>query len=185
MSSTVVVAGMLTQASPIQGMWDIDVSLNFPFYHKGRQYVTRFLYAFSAISIAQDLALAVMPAVILWNLHKKPAERMRLMLLLGLGASAAVAVLVRIFFLMDRPYKRFGKPPIFICSIVEMGIAIIAGSLAPLRMAMKGWWKNITGREWQRMRAQAQSPLQGIELMASSGTVIGSRKNPVRRGGWI
>jgi hypothetical protein len=156
LSATSIVTGVLTQAYPIQGLWDMNVSLHVKVRLRGQGYLQKFLFAFSATSVAQDLVIAVMPTLILWNLQKSRAERVRLMLLLGLGASAAFAILVRIFFLLDQPYEKFGKSPIFICTIFELGVAIIAGSLAPLRISVVEWWSDIMGQKWQKVRAQAQ-----------------------------
>jgi len=187
LSATAVVTGTLTQAYPIQGLWDMDISLNTKVQLRGQKYFQKFLFVFSAISVAQDIVIAAMPALILWDLQKSRAERIRLMLLLGLGASAAIAILIRILFLTDQQYEKYGKSPIFICTIIELGIAIIAGSLAPLRMSVAEWWIDVRGRKWQKLRAQAQSqPLYGIELSARHvKTPSSANGDHGPRRGWI
>jgi hypothetical protein len=165
LNATVTVTGILTQAEPVQGLWDMEVGQNVKVRFRGEGYLQKFLLVFSAISIAQDIAIAAMPTAILWNLQKSRRERVRLMVLLGLGAGAAIAIFVRIFFLMSTQYAKHGMAPIFICTILELGIAIIAGSLAPLRKSFEKWWNGCRGGDSQRMRLQSRSQsLEGLEL---------------------
>ncbi|KAF2684896.1 hypothetical protein K458DRAFT_403840 [Lentithecium fluviatile CBS 122367] len=190
-SAAVMIAGALTKVSPIRAIWDIDYAMDVDAKFQPPRYQLSFLLTFTGLAVAQDLIVAGMPVVLLWNLHKSRAERIRLMLLLGLGASAAVALLVRIYFLIPQVYAKHQKVPIFICTIFELGVAIVGGSLAALRKAIKEWWEDVTDQEWQKLRSQSvvQSPAvskDGIEVPATSaGSVNSIRRGSVPCGGRI
>jgi hypothetical protein len=132
-------------------------------------WIHKFIFPFTALSVAQDLILATMPATILWHLQRGRGERIRLMLLLGLGSSAAVATLVRIYFLTSEVLAIHGNGPAFICTALELSLAMIAGSMAPLRKSIARTWNCIRGRKWLVLRKNTQTQSQtqtqsGIEL---------------------
>ncbi|KAL7770734.1 hypothetical protein CFE70_000673 [Pyrenophora teres f. teres 0-1] len=81
------------QCTPVRGAWDFTI--------QGRRcvnYVT-YLYASSAVNVATDIVLCLLPLPHLWRLQLPLRERVVLCVLLAGGASACVVGSVRIAFL--------------------------------------------------------------------------------------
>lgn len=93
-------------------------------------------FFFSAIEIFTDWALAILPAVLLWNIQMKSRVKFSVALILGLAAFASCATIVRLRYLSlySNPAEfMFSTGKIGLWSIIEEGIGIFAGSLPALR----------------------------------------------------
>ncbi|KAJ3543983.1 hypothetical protein NM208_g3287 [Fusarium decemcellulare] len=93
-------------------------------------------FFFSAVGIVTDWTLAILPAVLLWNVQMKPRVKFSVSLVLGLAAFASCATIVRLRFLTlyDNPAEfMYSTGAIGLWSILEEGIGIIAGSMPSLR----------------------------------------------------
>ncbi|KAK7414011.1 hypothetical protein QQX98_007122 [Neonectria punicea] len=93
-------------------------------------------FFFSAVSIVTDWSLAILPAVLLWNIQMKPTVKYSVILMLALAAFASCATIVRLRFLTlynDPLEFMYSTGAIGLWSILEEGIGLIAGSMPALR----------------------------------------------------
>ncbi|KAH8588981.1 hypothetical protein B0O99DRAFT_524156 [Bisporella sp. PMI_857] len=93
-------------------------------------------FFFSAVEIATDWALAVLPAVLLWNIQMKRRIKVSVAMILSMAAFASCATIVRLRYLSlysDPKEFLYGTGKIGLWSVIEEGIGIIAGSLPALR----------------------------------------------------
>ncbi|KAL3421925.1 hypothetical protein PVAG01_06081 [Phlyctema vagabunda] len=93
-------------------------------------------FFFSAVEITTDWALAILPAILLWNIQMKARVKASVALILGLAAFASCATIVRLRYLSlysDPTEFLYGTGKIGLWSVAEEGIGIIAGSLPALR----------------------------------------------------
>ncbi|KAL3607046.1 hypothetical protein FPOAC2_02020 [Fusarium poae] len=93
-------------------------------------------FYFSAVSILTDWILAILPAILLWNIQMKQRVKFPVIVMLGLGAFASCATVVRLGYLTlynDPTEFVYSTGAIGLWSILEEGIGIIAGSMPALR----------------------------------------------------
>ncbi|KAL4900415.1 hypothetical protein BDW74DRAFT_170816 [Aspergillus multicolor] len=96
-------------------------------------------YCYSSITIICDVTLGILPACLIWNLQMSRRTKLALVGVLSLGAIASIAVVIRLPYLKNYSDPDFlSNPPdstyqIAVWSVVETGLAIIAGSLITLR----------------------------------------------------
>ncbi|KAE8382472.1 hypothetical protein BDV26DRAFT_253560 [Aspergillus bertholletiae] len=92
-------------------------------------------YLYSAITIFCDFTLGIFPVFLIWSLQMNGRTKAALGGILSMGAVASVAVVIRLPFLQN--YKDtdflYSTYQIAIWSVMETGLAIIAGSLITLR----------------------------------------------------
>ncbi|KAF7861690.1 uncharacterized protein EAF02_010644 [Botrytis sinoallii] len=91
---------------------------------------------FSAVEIATDWALAILPAVLLRNIQMKSRVKVSVACILGLAAFASCATIVRLRYLSlysDSSEFMFGTGRIGLWSVIEEAMGIFAGSLPALR----------------------------------------------------
>ncbi|RYO88452.1 hypothetical protein DL762_003746 [Monosporascus cannonballus] len=92
-------------------------------------------FFFSAIAIATDWTLAILPAALLWNVQMKRRVKLSVALILALAAFASCATIIRLRYLTlydDQAEFMFGIGAIGLWSVIEEGIGIIAGSMPAL-----------------------------------------------------
>ncbi|PWY85540.1 pectinesterase precursor [Aspergillus eucalypticola CBS 122712] len=92
-------------------------------------------YTYSSLTMVCDFTLGIFPAALIWGLHMSPRTKVALGAILGLGAIASVAVVIRLPYLKHYADADFlySTYQIAIWSVMETGLAIIAGSLITLR----------------------------------------------------
>ncbi|PQE14311.1 cation-transporting atpase 4 protein [Rutstroemia sp. NJR-2017a BBW] len=93
-------------------------------------------FFFSVVEIITDFALAIMPAILLWNVQMKFRVKVSVMLMLGMAAFASCATIVRLRFLSNYSNPNefmYAGADIAIWSLIEEGVGICAGSLSALR----------------------------------------------------
>ncbi|PQE31840.1 cation-transporting atpase 4 protein [Rutstroemia sp. NJR-2017a WRK4] len=91
---------------------------------------------FSVVEIFTDWALAILPAILLWNIQMKARMKVSVACILGLAAFASCATIVRLRYLSlysDPAEFMFATGSIGLWSIIETGMGIFAGSLGTLR----------------------------------------------------
>ncbi|QMW40896.1 P-type ATPase [Aspergillus flavus] len=92
-------------------------------------------YLYSALTIFCDFTLGIFPVFLIWNLQMNGRTKAALGGILSMGAIASVAVVIRLPFLQN--YKDtdflYSTYQIAIWSVMETGLAIVAGSLITLR----------------------------------------------------
>ncbi|POS75083.1 hypothetical protein DHEL01_v206525 [Diaporthe helianthi] len=93
-------------------------------------------FFFSGVSIITDLALGILPAILLIPLQMRWRVKISVVLMLGLAAFASCATIIRLRYLTlynDQSEFMFSTGQIGLWSIVEEGIGICAGSMPTLR----------------------------------------------------
>ncbi|KAK4452960.1 hypothetical protein QBC34DRAFT_397499, partial [Podospora aff. communis PSN243] len=98
--------------------------------------------AHSIISACTDIVLALLPVLILWNVHLNKRTKIGIATLLSLGILAGIALLIRI------PYIRFipiSSPDFLdqasdtaLWSLLEISLGAIAGCAATMRPLLRG-----------------------------------------------
>ncbi|KAF8849496.1 hypothetical protein BDZ45DRAFT_809889 [Acephala macrosclerotiorum] len=131
LSSVIFVIGVANICHPITTLWgetttgSCNLKLN-----------SDVSFFFSAIEIATDWALAILPAALLWNIQMKSRVKASVAVILGMAAFASCATIVRLRYLSlySNPAEfMFSTGKIGLWSIIEEGIGIFAGSLPALR----------------------------------------------------
>jgi hypothetical protein len=92
------------------------------------------VYAFSSLSALEDLAILVMPCLMLYKLQRHSIEKIAIVGILAVGGIACVANFARLAFLSEfgRGDTR-ARRDVLVCSSTELALGIIAGSLASLK----------------------------------------------------
>ncbi|PQE06897.1 cation-transporting atpase 4 protein [Rutstroemia sp. NJR-2017a BVV2] len=93
-------------------------------------------FFFSVVEIITDFALAIMPAILLWNVQMKFRVKVSVILMLGMAAFASCATIVRLRFLSNYSNPNefmYAGADIATWSLIEEGVGICAGSLSALR----------------------------------------------------
>lgn len=120
------------QCSPVAGAWDITI--------KERQCINfiNYLYASSAISVATDLILCVLPWPYVWKLRMPIKQKVILCILLAGGAGASIAGILRIAQLYTLRSVDVTYQPVtcLILSVIECSLGIICVSVPSLRPAV-------------------------------------------------
>ncbi|RMZ69597.1 integral membrane [Pyrenophora seminiperda CCB06] len=161
------------QCTPVRGAWDFTI--------EGRRcinYVT-YLYASSAVNVATDIVLCILPLPHLWRLQLPLRERVVLCVLLAGGASACVVGSIRIALLerlrvLDTTYD---SVPGLIMSVGECSLGIISVSFASLRPLAKRFFSaRKSGSQpsipLRKLRTHHNSTDTLPELLSEKGTGV-------------
>ncbi|KAF3043681.1 hypothetical protein E8E12_006435 [Didymella heteroderae] len=129
-AAIVFVAGIASICTPIETLWgeakgtcNLQLNSNVSFF-------------FSAIEILTDWSLAILPAILLWNVQMKGSVKTSVAVILALASVASCATIVRLRYLAlysDPGEFMYGTGKIGFWSLMEEGIGIVAGSLPALR----------------------------------------------------
>ncbi|KAI1078156.1 hypothetical protein F5B20DRAFT_549533 [Whalleya microplaca] len=134
-SSLIFMIGIANICHPITTLWGetttgyCNLSLN-----------SSVSFFFSAVSIVTDWTLAILPAVLLWNVQMKARVKYSVAFILSLAAFASCATIVRLRYLTlydDISEFMFSTGSIGLWSVLEEGIGIIAGSIPALRPLLR------------------------------------------------
>ncbi|KAF2495000.1 hypothetical protein BU16DRAFT_562621 [Lophium mytilinum] len=93
-------------------------------------------YLVSGVNVVTDWTCAILPAFILWDIQMRTKLKFSVCVILGMGAAASTATLIRLKAIPS--YRNandylYGIAEIAIWSTVEIGLGIIAGSVATLK----------------------------------------------------
>ncbi|KAL5342686.1 hypothetical protein BJX70DRAFT_269101 [Aspergillus crustosus] len=132
-------------------------------------------YVYSSLTIVCDVALGVLPACLIWGLQMTRRTKIALCGILSLGAVASVAVIMRLPYLpnyadVDFLYSTY---QIAIWSIMETGLAIIAGSLITLRPLFRWFLDNSSS--YRRNRPSGRSGRDGGKYALTTLTANASK----------
>ncbi|GME27016.1 hypothetical protein GTA08_BOTSDO09534 [Neofusicoccum parvum] len=153
-STIVALMVVFTTCKPMACMWDRTI----PDCKCGSlENVITLSYVVSAVNIATDWTVAIMPIFVLWDIQLKPRVKVVTCGILGMGvlSSASTATLFR---LKTIPYYRnandylYGVAEVAIWSMPEVGLGIIAGSAAtlkPLFSSLLGSSKGQSGHSYE------------------------------------
>ncbi|KAG5975402.1 hypothetical protein E4U58_000982 [Claviceps cyperi] len=127
----------LLQCTPIEKQWDFRITDG---HCAGASEVLTAAYALSAMTIATDWFFALIPIPMLWGVKMSMQAKTTVILILSLGIFASVATLIRFRFLTSIERTDdilFRATNASIWSLVEVGVAIIASSLATIRPLLR------------------------------------------------
>ncbi|KAF7860443.1 hypothetical protein EAF04_008569 [Stromatinia cepivora] len=126
------------QCRPLKAAWDPLIT--------GKciepRIITNFAYAISAETIFFDWLFALLPIPMLWGLKMTPQLKVSIVTILGLGIIASSATIIRFKYLIAIVNIRnslYYVTPVFLCSAIEIALAIIAASISTLRPLLCRW----------------------------------------------
>ncbi|KAF2758834.1 hypothetical protein EJ05DRAFT_499268 [Pseudovirgaria hyperparasitica] len=98
-------------------------------------------YLYGAACAACDMIFVALPAVLVWNLDMTRLKKFGLVPILGMAGFAGCCPLVRMFYLhhLGSPDFLYSTVDIATWSVLEVGLAITASSLATLRPLLRAW----------------------------------------------
>ncbi|CAI6044537.1 unnamed protein product [Clonostachys chloroleuca] len=119
-------------------------------------------YIFSAVNIAIDWTISIIPAFILWNLRIRRNLKLLASGILGIGILASTATIVRMMYILgytdnSNQLRKIGN--IIMFTVIEIGLGITAGSLPSLR--------ELRGRSKDKSTRRRDS--YGTELLSIGG----------------
>ncbi|PQE28739.1 integral membrane family protein [Rutstroemia sp. NJR-2017a WRK4] len=102
--------------------------------------VPNFGYAISAETIFFDWLFALLPIPVLWNIKMNNRLKISIALILSLGVVASIATIIRLKYIValgELSDGLYSIAPVFLWSSVELGLGIIAASVATLRPILR------------------------------------------------
>ncbi|KAH9215291.1 hypothetical protein DL95DRAFT_501232 [Leptodontidium sp. 2 PMI_412] len=112
-------------------------------------------YTHSAMCIATDWTVSVLPVFMVWNLQMSTRTKASVVLILGLGIFASTATIVRVLYIKNVGASAnflTGATNILLWSIAEEGVGIIASSLATFKPLFTKYfnWNSTIGSQSRR-----------------------------------
>lgn len=131
--SLVIVMLTILSCQPIAHFWDRDL----PGHCLD---VTAVAYANSALAVAQDLLLIVLPVVMLWNLNMSRRKKCLIALMFAVGSLGLVATVVRlstlhVFGNLEDP--TWDYVPVVYWTVVELAAGMICSCLPAIRILLE------------------------------------------------
>ncbi|KAH8880950.1 hypothetical protein GQ53DRAFT_617441, partial [Thozetella sp. PMI_491] len=99
-------------------------------------------YSLSVLCILTDWLYALLPIAIIWSIQMDLTKRLAVVCILALGVFASVATIIRLTFLanlVEVDDILFAGTDPMIWTLVEPGVAIIAGSLVTIRPLLRAF----------------------------------------------
>ncbi|KAG6023967.1 hypothetical protein E4U19_004021 [Claviceps sp. Clav32 group G5] len=156
----------LLQCTPIEKQWDFRITDG---QCAGASEVLTAAYALSVMTIVTDWFFALIPIPMLWGVKMSTQAKTTVILILSLGIFASVATLIRFRFLTSIERTDdilFRATNASIWSLVEVGVAIIASSLATVRPLLRS------------LKIRGFVSVDTFPLVETSSPRRGSRKVP-------
>ncbi|KAK7985729.1 hypothetical protein PG996_005034 [Apiospora saccharicola] len=129
--------GVLLLCSPVEANWNTSLVAEGKATCASMDAMIGLSYTSTAVSIATDMACAVLPGVILWRTQMVFRTKVSVTVLLSFGSFASISTMIR------TPYIEYYRTPtdnlpyhvgnIVLWSNVESAIGLVAGSLPSLR----------------------------------------------------
>ncbi|KAF2703584.1 hypothetical protein K504DRAFT_391806 [Pleomassaria siparia CBS 279.74] len=168
-AAIVFIAGIANICYPIQTLWyeasgTCNLKLN-----------SDVSYFFSAVEIVTDWSLALLPAVLLWNVKMKGNVKASVAVMLALASFASCATIVRLKYLTlysDPGEFMYSTGKIGFWSLIEEGIGIIAASLPALKPLLT-------------LRVKISSSAAGSTAGIPSSKTYEARHKPAPRAGIV
>ncbi|KAG5917822.1 hypothetical protein E4U61_002401 [Claviceps capensis] len=127
----------LLQCTPIEKQWDFRIT-DGQCADAGE--VLTAAYCLSAMTIVTDWFFALIPIPMLWGIKMNTQAKTTVIFILGIGIFASIATLIRFRFLTSIERTDdilFSATDASIWSLIEVGVAIIASSLATVRPLLR------------------------------------------------
>ncbi|KAL9071995.1 MAG: hypothetical protein Q9157_005266 [Trypethelium eluteriae] len=133
--------------------------------------LTRYTAAFSA---ASDLALAIYPLFIFWDLNMSWKKKLSLWGLFLGGVVASIAAIIKtvnVLTIRTAADKTYATSPLLIWSMVEFWLIILVGSIPPLRpLFLKGLRREQTGSHKYSKSRSRTNDVRLSEYSAGKGS---------------
>ncbi|KAK8074506.1 hypothetical protein PG997_009169 [Apiospora hydei] len=143
--------GVLMLCSPVEANWNTALVAQGKAKCASTDAMIGLSYTSTAVSIATDMACAVLPGVILWRTQMAFRTKVSVTILLSFGSFASISTMIR------TPYIEFYRTPlddlpyhvgnIVLWSNVESAIGLVAGSLPSLRRLILAKVKKSSSQE--------------------------------------
>ncbi|KAL6230649.1 hypothetical protein BDW75DRAFT_248469 [Aspergillus navahoensis] len=132
-------------------------------------------YCYSSLTIVCDITLGILPACLIWSLKMSRRTKLALVGVLGLGAIASVAVVIRLPYLENYadPDFLYSTYQIAVWSVVETGLAIIAGSLITLRPLFRWFLDGGSSYKDQRTPGRKMSKKYALTTLTANASMPG------------
>ncbi|CAD6592884.1 MAG: hypothetical protein ASARMPRED_006774 [Alectoria sarmentosa] len=150
-SCFIVLGFIYSQCSPMSKLWDIEI----PGTCNGRRRNVYMAYLDGSLSAFSNLCISLYPTLIFWNLQMKMGKKVALCLLFGTGVIAAVCAVFKTTKVStlgrtnDITYDMTG---LMIWTAVEQYTVLLAGSVPPLRPAIKEIFNKASSTTYYRNR---------------------------------
>ncbi|KAL3478853.1 hypothetical protein BJX99DRAFT_256060 [Aspergillus californicus] len=134
-------------------------------------------YVYSSITIVCDFTLGILPACLIWGLQMSRRTKMALVAILSMGAVASVAVVIRMPYLQyyaDTDFL-YSTWQIAVWSIIETGLAIMAGSLITLRPLFRWFLDGTSSYRANRRSARAARKEYPLSTLTGNASKPGSQ----------
>ncbi|KAI9731201.1 MAG: hypothetical protein M1834_005394 [Cirrosporium novae-zelandiae] len=129
----------LFQCDPVSAWWDYSAHAT---KCMNTNIILDILYVVSGFNIMTDLVFAILPALMIRKLKLQTSLKLAISGILGLVFLNSIAAIVRMLYIVDLSGNEDFLYPIVgigTWSAVEIGVAIIAGSLATLKPLVSSW----------------------------------------------
>ncbi|KAK6821291.1 hypothetical protein PG990_013314 [Apiospora arundinis] len=167
--------GVLLLCSPVEANWNTGLVALGKAKCASMEAMIGLSYTSTAVSIATDMACAVLPGVILWRTQMPFKTKISVTVLLSFGSFASISTMIR------TPYIEYYRNPldnlpyhvgnIVLWSNVESAIGLVAGSLPSLRRLILAKVKKSSSAESNNMyhNGGANTP---VGLVTFGGTPL-------------
>ncbi|KAK8043383.1 hypothetical protein PG993_005813 [Apiospora rasikravindrae] len=180
--------GVLMLCSPVEANWNTALVAQGKAKCASTDAMIGLSYTSTAVSIATDMACAVLPGVILWRTQMAMRTKISVTILLSFGSFASISTMVR------TPYIEYYRTPldnlpyhvgnIVLWSNVESAIGLVAGSLPSLRRLILAKVKKSSAGESASNGYHHNSANTPVGLVTFGGTPLtgaGGRKKSTFR----
>jgi hypothetical protein len=132
-TAVVTTIGATTQAMPLKGLWTVDSRTGWPSSFLEAEWYTYLIYA---VSIVLDATIAVVSYRLLWTTSLEFKKKLSIATLLALGAVASLSTIAALVLsiLRQEEIGLGGRVGLNMIMVAELGIGIIAGSAAALKL---------------------------------------------------
>ncbi|KAF5009865.1 hypothetical protein FDECE_3938 [Fusarium decemcellulare] len=166
LSTLAVVIGLFCLCQPLAAFWGEPGKCVDPIV------ITALAYLISIGAVIADWSCAIVPGFILWKTQMKTATKVSISIVLGLGVLASIITIVRLptlrYYDIEENYLN-NYAEICYWSVVEAGIAIIAGSIPALR--------RLISKRFQFDITEGQSGTQSAPQYGAFSRGIGNSAN--------
>ncbi|KAI1807537.1 hypothetical protein F4811DRAFT_549913 [Daldinia bambusicola] len=126
--------GLLTLCNPVEAGWDRSLVIEGTATCKDKGTLLRIVYTSAIMTIATDVACAILPAIMLWNTQLK-LKRLLVSLILLFGLIASICTVIRTAYIQryTEDGVQLSTLKTVLLSNIETGIGLIIGSLPVLQ----------------------------------------------------
>ncbi|OTA76412.1 hypothetical protein M434DRAFT_38854 [Hypoxylon sp. CO27-5] len=130
-SFLLTVISSLTMCHPIEANWDVNLKYDGKAKCSSSAVIAGISYTSTSITIATDIACAILPGIILWKTQLRPRTKVMVTLLLSFGSFASVCTMIRASYTnyYSDPEILYWIAHIVLWGNIEVGVGLTAGSI--------------------------------------------------------